>query len=150
MDVKFSIALPRQAYTVAVVREFLGEALRSTGVCADCRFPILLAASEACANAVDHGAPSCGYQVTIRVHTDTCDLEVAHKGPGFNPSRVPLPDIEAESGRGLLLMRQVMEDVSVSADPDGSTRLHMAKRFSQCRPGPPEHGEWSRLEPVLR
>ncbi|MFD0773402.1 ATP-binding protein [Streptomonospora algeriensis] len=150
MDVTFSIALPRQAYTVAVVRDFLGEALRSTGVCAECRFPVLLAASEACANAVDHGAPSSGYRVTVRVHADTCVLEVAHKGPGFDPAHVPLPDIEAESGRGILLMRQVMEDVSVSSDPDGTARLHLAKRFTQCRPDSPEHGERSRLEPVLR
>ncbi|MBB5999010.1 serine/threonine-protein kinase RsbW [Streptomonospora salina] len=147
---KFSIALPRQAYTVAVVRDFLNEALRSTRVCADCRFPILLAASEACANAVDHGSPSTGYRVTARVRTESCEVDVAHRGIGFDPDRVPLPDIESESGRGLLLMRQIMDEVAVLADPDGSTRLHMAKRVIRCRPGPPEHGEWSRMEPVLR
>ncbi|GAA1785900.1 MULTISPECIES: ATP-binding protein [Streptomonospora] len=150
MEVNFSIALPRQAYTVAVMRDFLGEALRTTGVCADCRFPILLASSEACANAVDHGAPSSGYRVAVRIRTDMCVVEVAHTGPGFNPARVPLPDLEAESGRGILMMRHVMEDVSVDADPDGTTRVRMRKRFSECRPGPPEPGEWSRLEPVLR
>lgn len=150
MDINFAIALPRQAYTVAVMRDFLGEALRTTGVCADCRFAILLAASEACANAVDHGAPSCGYQVTARIHTDTCVLEISHRGPGFDPAQVPLPDIEAESGRGILLMHQVMEDVAITGDPDGTTRVLLRKRLRECGAAPPEHGEWSQRQPALR
>lgn len=150
MDVTFSIALPRQAYTVAVVRDFLGEVLRSTDVCADCRFTILLAASEACANAVDHGAPSVGYQVTARVGGAACVLEVAHSGPGFDPARVPLPDTEAESGRGIHLMRQLMEHVSISADDDGTTRLRLGKELAECRSTPPEPGEPAWREPVLR
>ncbi|MUL40429.1 ATP-binding protein [Streptomonospora sp. PA3] len=150
MEVKFSIALPRQAYTVAVMRDFLGEALRTTGVCAECRFPILLAASEACANAVDHGAASAGYRVEVHIRSDMCVVEVAHIGPGFNLDRVPLPDLEAESGRGILLMRQIMDDVSLASDRDGTTRLRLGKRFDECSPGPPEPGRWSLLEPVLR
>nr|WP_242677183.1 ATP-binding protein [Streptomonospora litoralis] len=132
------------------MRDFLGEALRTTGVCADCRFTILLAASEACANAVDHGEPSTAYQVTARIHGDTCVLEVAHRGPGFDPARVPLPDLEAESGRGILLMRQMMEDVSIIAEDDGTVRVRLSKRLARCRPTPPEHGEPARREAVLR
>ncbi|MDA0565928.1 ATP-binding protein [Streptomonospora sp. S1-112] len=149
MDVTFSIALPREAYTVAVMRDFLGEALRSSGICAECRFAILLAASEACANVVDHGFPAVGYQVDARLLPDTCVLEITHRGRRFNPSRVPLPDLEAESGRGILLMRHLMEDVAISGEPDGTTRVLLRKRLAECAAAPPDHGECVAPQPVL-
>ncbi|MEO5873698.1 MAG: ATP-binding protein, partial [Streptosporangiaceae bacterium] len=51
---KFSLALPREAMSVPVIRRVLGDALRGLGVSEDCISDILVAASEACTNVVRH------------------------------------------------------------------------------------------------
>ncbi|WP_157515857.1 ATP-binding protein [Nocardiopsis trehalosi] len=135
MDVRFSIALPREAYTVAVVREFVGEALRAHGICDECAFRILLAASEACGNAVDHGAPARDYSVTTHLHSASCVVEISHKGTGFTAARVPPPRLDAESGRGILLMRHLVDEVDFSGSPQGDTTVRLCKTLHQGADG---------------
>ncbi|GAB3206600.1 ATP-binding protein [Marinactinospora thermotolerans] len=134
MDVRFSIALPREAYTVPVMRQFMGEALRINGVCAECRSDILVAATEACANVVDHGDPAPSYAVVATVGPDSCVLEIANTGPEFDASAVPLPALEAESGRGILLMRAFVDRVSFGSVPGGGTVVRLSKDLHP-RPG---------------
>lgn len=129
MDVRFSIALPREAYTVAVMREFMGEALRTSGICDDCLSDLLMASSEACANVIDHGHPAPSYEVFAKVSGGWCVLEITNTGPGFDPEDVPHPDPEAESGRGILLMRQLVDDVEFGHAPGGATLVRLRKRL---------------------
>lgn len=131
MDATFSIALPRQAYTVAVVRDFVSEILRLNGVCASCVDDILLAVSEACANAIDHGAPAREYVVELHLHANSCLLWVSHPGHApnrraderFSADNVALPGLEAESGRGIPLMNRLMDDVAFTGAPRTTVRL---------------------------
>ncbi|MFD0854750.1 ATP-binding protein, partial [Actinomadura adrarensis] len=51
---KFSLALPREALSIPVIRRVLGEALRGLGVSEDCVADILVATSEACTNVIQH------------------------------------------------------------------------------------------------
>ncbi len=49
---------------------------------------------------------------------------VADDGPGFDASLLDsadLPDRFAAGGRGLYLMRELMDDVDVSSSPSGTT-----------------------------
>lgn len=141
MDVRFSIALPREAYTVAVMRVSLNQALRTSGICADCRSDILTAASEACANVIDHGAPATSYEVAALVSGEVCALEVASTGPVFDPGTVRPPDTDSESGRGLLLMRTLVDEVEFGRSPKGLTVVRMRRRIgTACRcPGDAAH-----------
>ncbi|WP_374058189.1 ATP-binding protein [Marinitenerispora sediminis] len=132
MDVRFAIALPRKAYTVAVMRDVMDEALRSTDVCDGCRSDLLLAGSEACANVIDHGHTAVGYNVVTRVLARYCEMEIAHTGPRFDPAQVPLPDLEAESGRGILLMRAFVDQVTFGHDGAG-TVVRLRKRLDCLR-----------------
>ncbi|MBB4934277.1 serine/threonine-protein kinase RsbW [Lipingzhangella halophila] len=127
MGVKFSIVVPRRAYTVGIVRRILAEALSVNGVCGDCGFSILLTLSEACTNAVEHGAPATEYEVTAEVNDDSCLLEIADTGPAFNPDQVSLPDTESESGRGILLMRRLADEVRFRPSPVGGTAVRLRK-----------------------
>ncbi|CAM4401700.1 hypothetical protein GCM10009799_22140 [Nocardiopsis rhodophaea] len=134
MDEQFSITLPRQAYTVAVMRDVLRTALRARGICDDCSYPILIAATEACANAVDHGAPAPDYAVRVRFRSSLCLVEISHQGPGFRAGRVPLPEVEWESGRGILLMRALMDDVVFHATASGGVTVWMDKHLHATEP----------------
>ncbi len=58
-------------------------------------------------------------QVTVRVDDDCGTFIVRDQGPGFDPSKLPDPtdpaNLEKVSGRGLLLMRTFMDDVSFNS-----------------------------------
>ncbi|MFC7326308.1 ATP-binding protein [Marinactinospora rubrisoli] len=134
MDVRFAIALPRKAYSVAVMRDVMEEALRTSSVCAECRGDLLLAGSEACANVIDHGHAAADYRVVTRVQARYCEMEIAHTGPRFEVAQVPLPDLEAESGRGILLMRAFVDQVTIGHDGLGPV-VRLRKRLD-CAPRP--------------
>lgn len=139
MDAVFSISLPRQAYTVAVVRDVLGMLLLRGGLCRDCLDDILLAVSEACANAIDHGAAAREYAVEAEVGGQWCELRISHTGRASDPTalatrfttdRAPLPDLDSESGRGILLMRYLMDEVAFEGEP--RTTVLLRKRLTNC------------------
>ncbi|WP_017601255.1 ATP-binding protein [Nocardiopsis lucentensis] len=149
MDAVFSISLPRQAYTVSVVRDVLGTLLRRVGLCQDCADDIILAVSEACANAIEHAGSATDYRVEADLDSRLCELRISHNGEapagtalprGLSPGPVPLPRLSAESGRGIFLMRRLMDEVSFRGAP--RTTVLLRKRLTRCdhRPDPgPAH-----------
>ncbi|TQN28801.1 serine/threonine-protein kinase RsbW [Haloactinospora alba] len=137
MEASFAIALPRAAYTVPVMREFLGEVLRVNGITEECTFTILLAASEACTNVIDHGAPAATYEVTAHLYDGSCLLSVTHAGPEFAPAHIPAPDLDAESGRGIALMRSLVDEVTFRDTSPGAITVLLRKHL--C-PGAPADG----------
>ncbi|WP_017572978.1 ATP-binding protein [Nocardiopsis halotolerans] len=145
MDAVFSISLPRQAYTVAVARDVLGTLLDRAGVCGNCVDDILLAVSEACANAIDHGGPAHAYRVEAEMGERWCELRISHTGKAPDPTALaerfttdhtPLPDPDAESGRGILLMRYLMDEVAFEGEP--RTTVLLRKRLTSCDSPPAE------------
>lgn len=144
MDAVFSISLPRRAYTVALVRDMLGTLLHRAGLCRGCVDDFLLAASEACANAVEHGGPTSDYRVDAEIDRHWCEVRISHTGRAPDPEALaarfsserpsPLPGLEAESGRGILLMRRLMDEVSFEGEPRITVLLR--KRRASCDEGP--------------
>ncbi|QVQ50382.1 ATP-binding protein [Spiractinospora alimapuensis] len=127
MDVSFSITLPRASYTVGVTRLFLRSALDSSGVVGEFRDDILSAATEACANSIDHGFPARSYQVEMRVAQDWCVIEVTDTGSYFDVHEVGMPEDDAESGRGILMMRELVDNVALDEVPGGGKRVSLLK-----------------------
>jgi serine/threonine-protein kinase RsbW len=89
---------------------------------------LLLAASEAVSNAIEHGSPSGDAQieVQVRVHDDEATLVVTDEGrPGHVP-RIDLrdlsPDPASTRGRGLLIMSRLADWMDVERAGAG-TRL---------------------------
>lgn len=83
------------------------------------RFNLRVALSEALANAIVYGnRMDPEKQVEVRVHVGDGGfaVHVSDEGAGFDPSTVPdptLPDrIERPDGRGLFLIRQLVDQVS--------------------------------------
>ena len=88
---------------------------------------IVLCADEALINAVQHAADS-PIGVAAEVRGERLVLEVVDGGSGFDPSDLgddPLPDLMGEHGRGLFLIRQLMDDLEILSDDRGAT-LRMA------------------------
>ena len=110
MEIEFSLALPRDAFGIPMVRRVLGNALRTIGVAEDCVSDILLAVSEACANAVRHGGPAQRYEVTAAIRDGRCELRVVDRGPGLSAIPERFPPGDTEHGRGILIMQSVVEE----------------------------------------
>jgi serine/threonine-protein kinase RsbW len=95
-------------------------------------FAIELALREALANAVLHGNREDSRK---KVHV-CCDCEqesgislvIRDEGAGFDPGGVPDPlapeNLGAEHGRGILLMKQFMDEIHFE---QGGTEVHMRK-----------------------
>ena len=82
-------------------------------------FAIKMAVEEALVNAIKHGNqmdPDKRVHVSYRITPERFDVRITDEGPGFNPEDVPDPtapeNLERPCGRGLLLIRYYMSDVT--------------------------------------
>src|SRR5690606_41486052 len=122
MDDGISFALPTEPGSLPVMRRTLGRALGERGITGDRASRLLTAATEACTNAVEHGARGA-YRVEVRFGAADCRIAVAHRGPGFAVPAPRMPGPDAESGRGLPMMRRLVDEVDAEcAAPDRNVR----------------------------
>lgn len=128
MDIRLTLALPRDEISVPVVRTLLKQSLQVLGVLQECIEDIELALTEACTNALEHSVDGAEYEVSAGVRGDQCVIEVVDRGPGFDAARRGHADADptAEDGRGIQLMRSLVDTVEFSSARQGS-RVHLEK-----------------------
>jgi serine/threonine-protein kinase RsbW len=93
-----------------------------------------LALVEACANAIQY-ADGQGVQqpvvIDAALHEAEAEFRVRDHTAGFEwPERSSLPDAESESGRGIFLIRSVMDSTEYIRQADGNV-LAMRKRLAR-------------------
>ncbi len=125
-----TLALPRDGLSVPVARRVLKNALTALGVADEVTADIEVALTEACTNVLDHAADGEEYEVRAGVHDHECVIEVVDTGGGFDPAAHGFSDAAAaaESGRGIQLMRALVDRVSFTSRGDG-TVVHLEKRL---------------------
>jgi serine/threonine-protein kinase RsbW len=123
---------------IASVSALINEILQLAGFDAETAGNVDLAVREAVANAIKHGNkedPTKWFEVKLHFNDSVFDMEVADQGKGFDPTQ--LPDCCAAggllnfSGRGVFLMRALMDAVEFSVRPEGGTVVRMSKRQGQ-------------------
>jgi serine/threonine-protein kinase RsbW len=125
---ELSVALPRESVSVPVVRRLAAQALRAFGVLEEDMDDVQLAITEACANVIDHAGATDTYDVKIELSADRCAITVVDQGGGFDVDRVPeRPDDDAEMGRGVALMRALVDNVAFRNEPQAGAVVHMVK-----------------------
>ena len=94
-------------------------------------FGVHLAVEEALVNAIKHGNqedPAKLVMVQTHVSATVVKIEVTDEGGGFDPEAVPDPtddeNLEAPSGRGLMLMKSFMSSVEFN---DAGNHVAMTK-----------------------
>lgn len=145
VDMKFSLALPREALSIPVIRRVLGDALRGLGVSEDCAADILLATCEACTNVVKHARATARYEVLASIDDETCVLKIVEMEAGPDetgrltallarearlPGSPPRLEAESESGRGIDIMRALVDDVTFDTAPETGTIVYLQKRLT--------------------
>jgi serine/threonine-protein kinase RsbW len=127
---EMTVSLPRQSHSVPVIRRLAAQILRAFGVDADDIHDVELAISEACANVIQHAVDSDGYEVSIELAADRCAITVLDRGEGFEPSQFGgAEDLDAESGRGLSLMRALVDNLNFVSEPKIGAVVHMVKQL---------------------
>ena len=130
MVISFTLSLPRDEASVPVVRHICRDALDALGVTSTCTSDIELAVTEACTNVLKHArSRQDEYDVTVEVNEVNCAISVVDSGEGFDHTRAghEAPHESSEDGRGIHLMKALVDSVSfVSKEQDG-TVVHLEK-----------------------
>ena len=155
MEIRLTLSLPREEISIPVVRRLCAQSLRVLGVSGGCAQDVELALAEACANVLLHATQDDQYEVTVGVDDRVAVIEVVDHGggidlaaalagapaPGALSMIVPTPETLPEQGRGILLMRALMDSVQLhrlEGDRQG-THVHLEKTL-----------EWDETAPVVR
>lgn len=98
------------------------------------RDAIAISVVEASTNAIQHGGEESGdasFEMLFVLHEDRLEVQVHDHGTGFTPdlSGEPSPpDLLSTRGRGIYIMRSMMDDVSF--DFSDGTRVTLVKKRS--------------------
>jgi serine phosphatase RsbU (regulator of sigma subunit)/anti-sigma regulatory factor (Ser/Thr protein kinase) len=132
------LVLPNETSRLSELRAFVASFLADVRAPVDVSAEIILATSEAAANAVRHGRRIDGRsEIRLRLVLEGArvSVTVADDGPGFSAPDLGgfgLPDRFASGGRGLFLMHELMDEVTISPSPEG-TIVAMTRSLSPER-----------------
>lgn len=131
MEIKFTLQLPRDALSVPVVRKVLQSSMRTLGVAEECLMDIELALTEACTNVLDHAAAGDEYEVVAGLDDNACVIEVVDAGRGFDADHLghAEADPSAEEGRGIQLIRTLVDRVHFRSRPERGMIVHLEKQL---------------------
>ena len=132
MEMRLALCLPRDEVSVPVVRRILKGSLETLGVVRDTIADIELALTEACTNVLDHSETDTEYEVSVGIDGKTCLIEVIDRGAHpFDGSVKGLLDAppNAEDGRGIQLMRALVDRVEFVNKPREGMVVHLEKQL---------------------
>lgn len=118
-----NVAIPSDPDDAHRVRDQIEQALTAQQFSEQDIFGIKLALEEALVNAIKHGNQmdrSKKVHIAFHVRPERFEVCITDEGPGFDPTDVPDPtaveNLERPCGRGLMLMRHFMTEVSFSRE----------------------------------
>jgi anti-sigma regulatory factor (Ser/Thr protein kinase) len=114
------VDFPAESGRLALARHALRDWLTRCDMPRRVAQDVLIAAGEACANAIEHGhrdTPGGDVRLAAEASTDTVRVTVADTG-SWKPGD---PDSTPHRGRGIAMMRALAGDVTITPGPDGTT-----------------------------
>jgi serine/threonine-protein kinase RsbW len=138
VQVSFHLSLPRDEASVPITRRLIAQALEVVGVEADTISDVEIALSEACANVLRHAQVGEAYEVLAGFDEERAFLEIIDQGEGFDPRSADDEAVsdDSETGRGVTLMRALMDEVHFQTRQGDGSSVILEKRL-HWRPGAP-------------
>jgi len=132
VQIMLALSLPRDEETIPVSRHIAVGAMSEIGVTEDCMQDIAIALTEACTNVLKHSGPGDEFEVSLEVDEDGCVIRVVDTGHGFDSKSLGLShaDSSAEQGRGIELMRALVDTVKFISKPEAGTIVHLEKTLT--------------------
>jgi serine/threonine-protein kinase RsbW len=127
--VKMQLSLPTESRYVGMMRNVAQSVMTDMGAPGEASDDVQVAVTEACANAVRHSDVN-EYVVRLNVDDELCEVEVIDLGEGFDAETAIPPSLEhLESGRGLFLMQELVDDLQFVRDGEGM-HVKLTKRWT--------------------
>jgi serine/threonine-protein kinase RsbW len=140
------LELPSRFDELELLDRLMDVFLEHAGVDEDARANLALAIREAAANAMLHGnalEARKATRVSAGLGPDGLTVEVADQGAGFDVEAVPNPlapeNLLKPTGRGILLMRNFMDEVVFEFPESGGTIVRLRKVLETAPSPRPEH-----------
>jgi len=135
----FSLTIPSELRLLPVARLFVQAVCQAGGLDADAVNAVVLAVNEATSNVIRHAhrdRPATPLYIQCRFLSDGIEVRVLDEGPAFDLAAVPhLDPAEVRvGGRGVYLMRQIMDELISEQRPQGGNILRMVKRCPRSIP----------------
>ena len=130
----FSLTLPSDARMVPVARAFVEAVCQACDLHRSATYALVLAVGEAVSNIIrhaHHGCPDAPLHIYCRPSADSLELLLLDEGDPFDLSSVPLldPTEMRLGGRGVFLMRSLMDEVTCAQRQPRGNVLRLVKRF---------------------
>ena len=126
---------------IGQVEKAITKIMKDLGFDHDSIYGTVVSVVEAVTNAVKHGNnnnPQKKARIFCRKTKKSVSFIIYDNGDGFDPKAVPDPtkpeNIEKTSGRGIFLMRSLMDEVKFSTNARSGTRVEMSKYLSPPSP----------------
>jgi serine/threonine-protein kinase RsbW len=127
MRLTLTICLPRDSISIPVSRHIIRDTLKQIGVTDECLADIAVAQSEACTNVVEHSGPGDEYEISFEIVDKYCVITVVDSGHGFDLRRPATTVVLGERGRGIDLMKALVDDVHFVTQPGAGTAVFLKK-----------------------
>lgn len=131
------LVIPSDPHRIAEADEFLERHLRERGVSETLVTDLAIAATELVNNAIVHGnKQDLSKIVILSIHMTSTEIEirVTDQGEIFDPEAIPDPLAEEnllkEVGRGLFIVRSLMDSVEYGRGPNGGNVVVARKNLT--------------------
>jgi anti-sigma regulatory factor (Ser/Thr protein kinase) len=130
----WSLTIPSDLRLLTLARAFVEAVCQVAGMDDSATHAVVLATDEATNNVMRHahrGSPEKLLLIQCRIQPGRLELRLADQGPPFDIDAVPQidPGEIRPGGRGVYLMRRLMDELEVLPREEGGNVLRMVKRF---------------------
>jgi serine/threonine-protein kinase RsbW len=128
------IEIPSTLDYLPQVDEFIEKKLQKLRIKKDQITDIAISVTEAVTNAVVHGNKNDlrkKVKISLKVDSSCVEVTVEDKGGGFDPGSVKSPineqNLLKEVGRGIFILKSLMDKVDFFCEPKRGTKVKMVK-----------------------
>lgn len=123
---------------LALIRRLVAASTATLKVSSSALNDLKLAVTEACTNVIKHAFKydsSKSFGIHLQASPIVYKISIRYDDAGFDPTRINEPNLEEvqDSGFGVFIIRQIMDDVRYTTDPSsGAVELRMIKILDQA------------------
>ncbi len=132
---EITVIIPSSLKELSKIERLAGEIAREMNFSEDQQDNFSIAVTEAVGNAIIHGNktnPKKKVQIVFRPKKDRIEVSVTDQGQGFDLNKISNPlapkNLMKESGRGIFILKTLMDEVSFSFSPKGTTVNFVIKK----------------------
>lgn len=136
-DSRYKLEIPSSQDYLPEAEQFLEDKFRHHGVDPDTIADLAISSTEIINNAILHGNksdPDKVVKIELTFESDTLSVSITDQGDGFSLEKVPSPiqddNLLKETGRGIFIVRSLVDDLVIENPPEGGTRMIIFKKLS--------------------